>query len=613
MSSWFRDCDPKKPSPESRKRPGTYTEFMSEAQLQSQKKAAVPLTAKRARERELLSERQRKMSRGTGRIDSFFREGVYEDEHGRRGKRPVRSEITPIAPRPIHREPAAKPEPADESSASGLKLSIGCCNDPMCVKTLHNHEKDWTYLGRSFVGHKPVEKQTVPDPYTVHSFPRHRDVVATNTRNDIRLTNMTFEKRDPCAMLVQLARAYHTEDRNLAATRELLEDEHRETYRPKLRHARATAQENPALLEEIQLAAQTSLQQAELVIPAARRVLESTIRARVGEMLDHCAVELPAGVPRSVVVEEFMDIVRLYAQDCNEEAIYRAGVMVLLNNRGAELDALKLSVGGIGVRNTDSSASTPSASGRGALKSRGVTTTDFRFCLLFPCESQWLLSDKAPACASIAVSACEHFLRAPEAAQRNGVTTDQLLGRDTAWAGVVRGGVAWYDKWRKTSSTGKTETYQLVKEAVESDATRHAKLCRDSRFDELFGNLVTPTDLDEGFDTPKTFVEFLDGLRETEAYKADKPIACAFSSARYTLAFARLPGGVWWLFDSHGKDRSEKSTLGRFQRTELLVAYVEHFFGVRRAKVDLTQERRDIQEESLATMVAFNAFMFYRK
>ena len=561
------------------------------------------LAEKRARQRELTSMRDAKNSRGTAKIDVLVTEGRYTDirnDGGRIHKKPRLGSVGTDAPSP-------RPPPEPVKTHHKHRMRISCCNDPLCVRDQHNHDKDWTYFGKQFHGRKPLRKDVVPDPYKIHSFPRRFSVHSSNPRDDIQLM-AAAANRNPGAMIIQLARMVHTEERNLDLTYSEMRTEHEKTYIPLMNEARVRATTNPEFLRETELAAQRSELKFTLAVPASKRQLHNVARTRIADIFDFCDVQLPPNTSRLAAEQHLFDIVRLYNQDCSERSMHTAANLVL---DGIFDERLQRAVDGIG-----SGSSTKSDSLRGSVKFDDVFKRTFRQRLSFPCRSQWETLEALPACASIAVSACVRFLCAAEAAERLRVQTDRYLTKELDWGNVVKEGMAWYVDWKENNAAAKVVNYQLVKEVVEGDSSRFAVLCRLYYFDELFGTLVAAAGADSGVGAGKNFGEFIAALEKTDCYKADRPLACAFSSGHYTLAFARLSGGAWWLFDSHGKDRVGLSTLGRFLRAKELVDYINAFFGVPdgpERELDLTNEHETMPETTLATLVSFSAYMFYKK
>jgi len=414
---------------------------------------------------------------------------------------------------------------------------------------------------------------------------------------------------DPSAIFLQLARVYHTEVVNIQLSADSLRQETESTFRPLLEESWRLKDRD--MESELRLRLESVRQQCELVTPASLRRVESYIRLRIGQLLTECRVQLKHGVSRTVVVQKLYELVRMYCQDCNEKAMLEAAKLIMHGRFGSELLRAQERIGGVGKEATAALTEAHSEFQNSSSMATDPTKT-YRARLTYPCCCQWTERGQ-PACASIAVAACEVFLKAQQNSLRRGVSLDEYLLTFMDWSNVVRSGTEFYTRWRKAYPNIK-EAYQLVDEAVKKDSVRYARLVTDFSFDEIFGSLFVPRDLDEGFGTDKSFGELIERIKRGQTCKENKPLACAFSSKWKTLAFARTPGGIWWLFDSHGSDRQKKSTLGRFLNSDELVAYVESFFGVdSEASVDIDSKRSTTEETALTTAVAFNAFMFYKK
>lgn len=588
-------------------------------------KPVVSQAEKLAKERERRRERDRKNARGSAKITTLMRDGRLTDRADDFGKRSMKAMVTSAPEQPTHKR--AKPEP--KRAQVSQRARIGCCNDTMCAATEHNHDQDWTFLGSKFFGRREIKKDVVPDPYTLHSFPRTRAVIRRHVRDDFALMHATTANH-AVSILLQLARVYEAERVNLFHTLEQQRREHQLRFDPMLFEARAKASENPELVRETTAAEQMARMKFTVLAPVVRRQLDALIRVRVQETFEATRIAPVPGVPRIAVVEAVLRVIGQYRQDCDEQAMHQALVMALNGTFGREFDACVARIGGIqGVHAPPPTAPThtpeaprpvvavppPRRAVFSSMRREDPPQVAWRYRLVFPCQSQWQIAGGKPACASIAVSACDQFLRAAELARRTFTSVDSLLGVDVDWGAIVRNGVHWYSKWVEQHKKPKGH-YMLVKEAVEGDVTRYARLAKDYEFDELFGSLRAPPDVDPEFNIPRSFAEFLAHLRETECFKADRALACAFSSNHMTFSFARLSGGVWWVFDSHGTDKAGRSTLARFVREDELVAYVRNLFGLDTddgASKPLDQEHDDMDETTLNTICSFNAFMMYRK
>jgi len=587
-------------------------------------KPIVSQAEKLAKDRERRRERDRKIARGSAKITTLMRDGRLTDRMDDFGKRRMKALVRSEPDQPARKSEEVPPKRRQVRQ----RVRIGCCNDTMCMATKHNHDQDWTFLGSQFFGRREVKKDVVPDPYTLHSFPRTRAVIRRHVRDDFALMHSTTSSNNNVvAILLQLARVYEAERVNLFHTREQQRREHQLRFDPMIFEARAKAGENPELARETTEAEQMARMKFTVLAPVVRRQLDALIRVRVQEALEVTRTAPAPGVPRIAVVEAVLGVIGQYRQDCDEQAMHQALVMALSGKFGREFDACVARIGGI--RSVHAPPPEPARAPEApkpvtvaprrpvfsSMRREDPPSVAWRYRLVFPCQSQWQIAGGKPACASIAVSACDQFLRAAELAKRTCTSVDNLLGIDVDWGAIVRNGVHWYSKWVQQHNKPKGY-YMLVKEAVEGDVTRHARLAKDYEFDELFGSLRAPPDVDPEFNIPHSFSEFLACLRETECFRADRAFACAFSSNHVTFSFARLSGGVWWIFDSHGTDKIGRSTLARFLREDELIAYVRSLFGLDAdadQRKSLDQERADMDETTLNTICSFSAFMMYRK
>lgn len=582
------------------------TSLLSQKQEEDRKRKLnqTPFAVKRRRENELRRERDARISRGTARIDTLFAKGTFVDERwSEKPKHPVR--VDPQSTRTAFSdlvEAGGSKSTADQPivvSPQRKLHTIGCCNDLMCGNLSHQHAEDWTFLGTGFVGNRAVKKEVVPDPYAAHSFPHVNSTVSQNPRDDFVLMQSSA-KMEIGSLLVQLARMYHTESMNLEITASIEKERVEGIYSPILKQARASGDE--LRLVEAEAARTRDLFRADQSVPTSARVLDIHMQQEIFKALRVCQAEHTR--PAFVVSRLLLDAMGLYAQDCDESALRQVFLCILGGSSNAELEDAKAMVGGLGRPVPPQPAPGP----------RGICY-EFQYedRLYFPCDDQWTVGGKgSSACTVVALIAAERFLIANQQAARNQTTADNYLIREVDWRGIVDHGIQTYRKW-----LGQWEkppnTYMLPKEALEFEEGKHARIKARYETEELFGSLVKPSDCTEDFDLPRSLEELLEVLRKKPAFEEDRSFSGIISARHKTLAFARLRGGDWWLFDSHGLDRAGKCTLGRFYKPAEILVYLNKFFRTKGGKVDLADARRDIDETTLTTLCSFDAFLMYNK
>lgn len=546
-----------------------------------------------------------------------------------------------------------------------------CCNDVDCGALEQcRHARDWTVLGMAFnarASAEPLRHAAVPHPL----FNRQAaalfwpDLCSTMTEAR-RVADTELSASDALAApVLQLARMYCVESANLHHTHTQQLAKLQRRYDEKRRRAAAAATLDLRLLEELDETQRRERRDTDLAIHCSFETLEITTRERLYDIV--MAVRASTGdcrVAATILVPFLLDLCRAYTPLSEEPLFWRAISLYQAGSRSDARDLLEQlsheqqQQQHEEVRLVEHLAATTAVAAEHAtnkaqldhiLKRQNryarTTATGLRHVhgtratgprpseLLFPCETQWRVGDasqRLASCTAIAMRACLAFLGAPLNADLQHTTLEQYLRRGVNWHNVVESGTNWYRSWLRQQSTddlraaGNESCYQMASEVLAHDRDLAVRLRQSCRTSEQAGSLLEDNAeahvLQEtaGTEVHCGLRSLFDSMARCRSARENKPTAALISSRGKSFAVARMPTGVWWLFDSHGVDAPDCSTLGRFEGTAQLVRYTDRFFNIAHLAERIEQLRRNPraganEELELTNELAFAALVLQKR